>query len=248
MNYRQQLAHNRNEDPVTPDWMLEWNTVKIDKYRYDPTYDYLFDIKYRYIAEADRDYGKGQGSAIYNAVFFCDETKSDKHKLAYNFWLDYKYQDFRRDWKPKDVDGLNYLFITFNFSPAVSISDIKLEMARIVNLAIFDRCKLTWCYEFYTGEGSHPHIHMLVELKHTGTLKVSELKQKVFQKKSLTEIMNINYKLSWAKEYKDRTKKRAVHLAYLSGMKAEEKQDNCERDKQWRIDNQLEEIYIKDKN
>lgn len=246
MNYQQQLSYNRGQEPLDAEWKQEWEVLKIDKYRYDPTYDYLADIRGRYIKELDIECGKGQGLLIFNSIFCDPKSNTDKHKLAYHFWLDYKYKDFRRDWKPKDVDGLNFMWLTFNFSSVCSVSDIVLEITRIVNLAEFAQTKLSWCYEFYTASGSYPHVHMLVELKRTGTIKPSGLEQKIFQKKTLREIMNWNYKLSWAKDYRDRTQKRAVHLAYLDGMKNEKKQEHCLKDEEWRIENHLHKLYIKD--
>lgn len=246
MDYLQQLQANRQQAGLEPNpWLAEWQLLRSTKYVYNPTYDYLSEIRDRYIREYD--YPKGNGILVFNAVFFekYDSPRPDKHLTAYNFWLNYKYQDFRINWKPKDNDGLNFLFITFNFSPKITINDVKLEIDRIINLPIFNDCKLTYCFENYTESGEHPHVHMLVELKRTGSLSFSTIKQKIFQKKSLSEIMNINIKMSWAKDYNDRTQKRAVHLAYLSGNKIEKKQEDCEKDKLWRSVNNLNDLYIR---
>lgn len=246
MNYEQQLLHNRGVEGDVPEWKAEWEALKIGNYKYDPTYDYLAEFRNRYIKEMDNQYGKGEGLLIFNGLFFSDETSTDKHRLAYVYWLDYKYADFRREWSPKEKDGLNYLYITFNFAKYMPVCIVQLEMERIINLSIFKDCKLTYCYEYYTEDGFHPHVHMLVELKRTGHIKPCDLKQKIFQKKGLDTVLNINYKLSWASSYKDRTSKRAVHIAYCNGMKIEKKQENCEKDEKWRQEHNLEKIYIKD--
>lgn len=246
MDYSQQLANNRGIEGNIPEWKAEWESLKIADYKYDPTYDYLADFRNRYIKEMDNQYGKGEGLLIFNGLFFSNETTTDKHRLAYAYWLDYKYNDFRRDWKPRDSDGLNYMWLTFNFNKDMPVGIVVLEISRIINLSILKDCKLSYCYEYYTENGYHPHVHMLVELKRTGTIKPSELEQKIFQKKDLNTVMNWNYKISWAKTFKDRTNKRAVHQAYLNGMKIEKKQDDCAKDDIWRQENNLEKLYIKE--
>lgn len=252
MNYQQQLQQNRlaNGNELSA-LTIEWRLYRDQHYAYDPTFDYFPETFKRLSQELKRD-----GVSNYEAVARATLTDSnttfwrdrDPHYVVYLYYLPYMYQDFKRNWKPRETDGLNYMWLTLNFPPhTVTIPEIQLEILRIVNLPVFKNCTLTYNYEFF-GEGKgHPHIHMLVELNKTGTISISTLKAVIFQKKSLKSIMNLNYKMSWAKEYQDRTEKRAVYKqAYLLGLKTESKMESCEKDKEWRKINNLEELYIKE--
>jgi hypothetical protein len=247
--YTQELENNRLLSSAPPDPCAEeFKLLKINgKYKYDSCYDYAAEVLPSIVADYKRWGIPDPEPAARLTLFEKLNPEISLHRRAYEYWTDMKWREFKKDWKPIEKDGLNYLFITFNFSDKVAVSDVVIETARLINLPLFDQTKLTYCYEYYGTSGQHPHVHMLVELKRTGTINPSKIEQYVFQKKSLREIMNYNYKLSWAKNSKDRCSKRAVHLAYISGMKTEEKQQNSELDKQWRRQNNLEDIYIKDK-
>lgn len=248
MNYQQELHLNRlaaNQE-LTP-MKAEWRVYKEQHLKYDPCYDYYAEVYPWELKAFERDHPEHKANAEPAVLAFLSEPREQPHYFIYSLWLSHKYKHFKRDWKPSSQDeGLNFLHITFNFSNKISVTDVLLEMTSIVNNAIFKNCKLTWTYEYYTNKGEHPHVHMLVELKRTGTISPSTLKQKIFAKQSLKEIMNIKYKLSWAKEYKDRCDKRAVILAYITGNKIEEKSEDVNKDKEWRKINNLEELYIKD--
>lgn len=249
MNYEQQLQANRLEVGITESpMMLEWKIIKEQKYPYDPCYDYAQEVFPRLQADLKRDGFREPETTARSILFAPPEfTNINKHKTAYWYWIDYKYSDYKRNWKPKDTDGLNYMWLTFNFSPDVSIQDIQNEISRIINLPIFKSTTLSYVYEYYTEHGGHPHVHMLVEFNRTGTISISTLKQVIFQKKALKSIMNLSYKMSWSKDYKDRTEKRAVYkLGYLLGKKIESKLLNCEKDKEYRKINNLEQLYIKE--
>lgn len=175
-------------------------------------------------------------------------TSDEIKDKIYMEWLSYKYQNFKRNWKPKGDDGLNYMWITLNYATNMTINDVKLETARIVNLPALARSRITYCYELHTENGGHPHVHMLVELNYTGTVSMSTFLEKVYQKTSLKEKLLVDYKFSWAKDYTKRCNKRSVLLAYLAGDKVSEKMENVNRDKQWRMENNIEELYIKENN
>lgn len=246
--YSEELRRNRELLSVPPSPCYEeFKLLKINgKYKYDECYDYAQDVlpwlvnEYKKLGLTDYEV------CARNTLFEKINPNISLHKRSYQYWTDMKWQEFQKDWKPKDTDGLNFVWLTLNYSDKLSVQDIVIETTRISNLALFKQTKITYCYEFYTEKGSHPHVHMLIEMKTTGTIKPSTLTEKIFQKKSLREVMNINYKLSWASDIKDRTQKRAIHIAYLNGMKIDKKQDYCDLDKQWRIENGLEELYIKD--
>lgn len=247
MNYQQELHQNRlaKNSEMSP-MKIEWRVYKEQHYKYDDCYDYASELIPWEVKQFEMDHPKMKGDAENAIMSYLNEPREQPHYFIYTLWLSHKYKYFAKNWKPKDDDGLNFMHITFNFSDKISVNDVILEMTRIVNLSIFDKCKLTYCYEYYTEKGAHPHVHMLVELKRTGTINPSTMEQKVFQKKSLREVMNYNYKLSWARSGKDRCDKRAVILAYVSGNKIEEKSENTVKDKLWRKQYNLEDLYIKD--
>lgn len=252
MNYEQQLQQNRIEagQDAKP-WLAEWNLLLTTKYAYDPTYDYVGEggtlsrLANEYKREGIYD---DPVVAARNVLTQQPTEKSavNKHKLAWVYWIDYKKKDFIKDWKPKDDEGLNYMHITLNFTDKMPMNEVLVETHRIVNLPILERTKITYSYEYYTDKGNHPHVHMLVELKRTGTISPSSFIDDVFKKKALKEKLNVHYKFSWARDYEKRCDKRAVVLAYVSGNKIEEKMANVEKDKLWRRENNLEDLYIKD--
>lgn len=175
-------------------------------------------------------------------------TSSEMKERVWKEWLSHKYKHFKNNWKPKTDDGLNYMWLTINFAPDVTILDAQLHAAAIFNLKILSRAKITYCYEYNTKEGQHIHIHALVELKHTGTVGFSALKDDVLKAKNRQGKMNLYLKMSWAKKYTDRCDSRAYYIAYLNGHKTEEKLECVDKDKIWRKENNLEELYIKDNN
>lgn len=175
-------------------------------------------------------------------------TPEEMKYRVYNEWLSHKYKHFKNNWKPKSDDGLGYMWLTINFAPDVTVSEAKLHAAAIFNLKVFARSKISYCYEYNTEQGSHIHIHALIELNHTGKVSFSALKDDILKAKSRQGKMNIYLKMSWAKKYADRCDNRIKYNAYLSGNKTEEKLDNIEKDKIWRKENNLEEIYIKENN
>lgn len=254
MDYDRQLEQNRLAAGLTPQpWQAEWQVLLSSKYAYDPTYDYVGEGGT--LARLTNEY-KRQGIhddpvvAARNVLISqpTQESNVNKHKLAWVYWIDYKKKDFIKDWKPRDDQGLNYMWLTFNFKDDTPILIVLQDMARIINLPIFSRCTLTYCYEYYGEAGTHPHVHMLVELKRTGTIPFSSIEDKVFQMKKLREYLNIKYKFSWAKDFEKRCQKRAVIHAYLDGDKIDKKVTNSLKDKLWRQENNLEDKYIKDNN
>lgn len=254
MNYDDRLKFNREQQGLTAEpWRVEWNILKeTDDYKYNPTYDYLFEggVLDRVINEYKRD-SRFTEPELAARGLFTEVNSNDKHKLAYIYWLDYKKDDFKKKWKPNSVSqGLSYLWLTWNFKPDASLAEVKSQINRIVNHSIFSKCKLTYNFEYYTGSGTHPHVHMLVELQRTGNINPADIKDKIFSKE-LKKIMSVdafNYLYSWAtgKYIEKRCKSKEIYLAYLSGNKKESKDENCDKDKEWRQLNNLENLYIKE--
>lgn len=218
---------------------------------YDPDYDYLPET-YPYMIRFFKQCNPRSDDvelAVRNTLWETPPKDGDYHKRVYNWWLGYKREQFLKTWKPRDNDGLNYLFITLNYASDLPISQVSDETNRIINLPIFSNCKITYCFEYYTDNGCHPHVHMLVELKRTGTLSMSVILDKIYQKKTLKPILKVDIKMSWAAQINKRAQKRAVCLAYVTGQKIDGKQENVEKDKQWRqINNIFQDTYIKDNN
>lgn len=254
MNYDDRLKFNREQQgEVEEPWRVQWNILKeTDEYKYDPTYDYLHEggVLKRTINVYKRD-DYADPELVARSVFLTTSGVVDKHKLAYVYWLDYAAADFKKDWKPNKVsEGLAYLWLTWNFKSDASLADVKFQIDRIVNHSIFSKCKITYTFEFYTDKGSHPHVHMLVELKRTGNINPSDIKDKIFSKelKKIITVEGFNYLYSWAtgKYIEKRCKSKEIYFAYLSGNKKENKNENCDKDKEWRQLNNLENLYIKD--
>lgn len=250
----------------------EWEAYKQSNYKYDPCYNYFTEAYAAACAENKRQIDRID-DAEFACLFkermfsykvhttpcncsnqlFCDNRRpltSEEIKMrVYKEWLSYKYKDFKKNWKPAKNDGLNYLWLTFNFKDTTSVEVVKRDITRIVNHKIFDKCKLTYCYEYYTSEGSHPHVHMLVELRRTGTIAPSDLKDDIINKvKGLNKYLSITYYYSWAtgKQIEKRCKSRDIYNAYIDGNKKLLKNNNCDKDKEWRLLNQLEDKYIKE--
>lgn len=247
----------------------EWEIYKSTHYKYDPTYNYFSDAlalglkENKYLPDKldEQDYialfnERMFHTRLHNPTckcgypIFCDKWVTPdmeyiKHKI-YMEYLSFKYKQFKRDWKPKDNEGLGYMFITLNYAPSYPIREVVLDTTRIVNLSILKQSKIMYCYEYNTGQGAHPHVHMLVELQRTGTVALSSFMDDVYKKQGLKENLKIDYKFSWAKDYKKRCRNRAICQAYILGNKIEEKVENVENDRLWRTNNNLEEYYIKD--
>lgn len=175
-------------------------------------------------------------------------TSDEIKNRVYDDYIYHMYKKFKKNWKPKQDDGLGYMWLTINFAPSVTIHDAQIHASAIFNLKIFARSKITYCYEFHGSGKGHIHIHALVELKHTGRIGFSALKDDILKAKSRQGKLNIYLKMSWAKKYEDRTDNRAVYNAYMEGNKVEDKLENIELDKIWRKENNLQELYIKDNN
>lgn len=233
----------------------EWHQKILDDpdYQFQENRNYVEDIIKQEIKK-DKHCAKPEGEVFVRSwvietllgkKLLYDNNPEQQQKRAYKWWIDNEYFEFRRTWKPnKKLDELNFLWVTLNFEPTGDIVNCDLEVRRVTKLAIFKRCKITWAWEYYTAEGEHPHVHMLIELQRTGTIPFSEIVEKInANKKSRFAAYNEKVKFSWAREAKMRCWSRAVCIAYLHGQKIDAKVSSCEKDKQWRAAVGLEEIY-----
>lgn len=256
------------------DIQTEWAAYKAEHFKYDPTHNYfaealslaLKDNKYSENSLDEKDYVVMFKERMFNVrrhaedclcgnpkhlTYFCDNWRDltpdeIKHRV-YNEFIALQYKRFKRKWTPKDTDsGLKYMFITLNYSNDLSLNQIMVETSRIINLPIISPSKVTYCYERFTKEGEHTHVHMLVELNKTGTVAMSKFLDDVYKKKSLKSLLKVDYKFSWAKDFNKRCQSRAVCLAYIMGNKIDEKMENVGKDLEFRQNNNLEPFYIKE--
>lgn len=254
---------NNNETPVN----REWSIYKTAHYPYDEHVNYydrvMVDEKAAY-KRGDYDYGGRQMEVTAFDAFmkhhyfgqqeYGDGTVSkslspkEVNKKCYDNWIMFRKKQFVKDWKPVTYDqGLNYYWITLNFKPETSISKVKPLVDKFCNLSIFENSCIRYCYEYYTKTGHHPHVHMLVELSRTGTIKPSDVVQKAFQISGWKSVMGnpeqIDIKFSKGKD-KKRARPRAELDAYLAGKKGNKKKSNCALDKAFRLANSLENLYV----
>lgn len=249
--YQKELETNINTYGLPENQMVdEWKLLKETKYKYDPTYNYAPEALRHLTAFYKRE-GNLQYELVAKMALF-DTNIPDKslHKTSYTYWLDAKWLEFKRDYNPeKKHDGLNYLWLTFNFKDDTPIEKVKKDMERIVNHSIFSKCRLTYCYEYYTQQGHHPHVHMLVEMQRTGTIAPSDIQDNLITKvKGLNKYLTITWYYSWAtgKNIGKRCKSRDIYNAYCLGNKKVLKNENSAQDREWRLTNNLEDLYIKE--
>lgn len=256
-SYQEQLRQNRLksgklDSEILSPAVLAWRIERSKEiYQYDSCYDYLSEIKEYYINEheQERKVNKCQctGYELFAETFINRgiNCTTNIHKLAHTYWLSMHYNKFLKNYKQPTMMGLKHLWITFNFSDKLLVPEVVLEMERILGLALWRDTTLTYCYEYNTGEDkSHPHVHMLIQLKRTGTIKKTEIIEKVFQKKGLDKKLNLNIKFSWATDFAWKCNTVEYHLAYLNGKKIDDKIENCDVDKLWRQQNNLENVYV----
>lgn len=234
----------------------DWELYKQTNMQYDPAINY-FNLVVENEIQFDKYSKQPQGETfvrqwLHGSLRDCYEElkKSDEYvkQKFYKWYVANEYDKFRRNWKPNDTkdEGLNFLWVTFNFKSDTDLNVIKVDMSRILSLAIFDNTKITYCYEYHTEQGTHPHVHALIELNRTGTIPMSKIEQDIFKDKKLRDRLSLCIRFSWAKKFDLRCQKRAICQAYLNGNKIDEKKENVENDKTWRKENNLEELYIKE--
>lgn len=220
------------------------------KYVYDPAFDYLPELieMEKIISKRQMNWDAEHTRQVIINMYFDEHqekyTMEQKHLRIYNHFISCKWQEFRRNYKPSNEDdGLNYMFITLNFEPHVSVNVMKMETERFVKLAIFKNCTYKYVYEYHTKGQNHPHTHILMEMKNTGTISLTTILQKAYQRQGVEDIMKIDYLFSWAKKYDKKCRKRSEINAYILGNKTDRKIENVENDKIWRIENNLNEFY-----
>lgn len=249
----------------------EWEVYKLSNFKYDPTYNYYEpalefalrenkispnrvpdeDVRSLYQARFFERKKHRESCCCDGPVIFCDNRRdltADEIKYCiYQDYLSYQYKYFKKNWKPVVKDeGLKYMMITLNYADDLSINEVVLETARILNLPILKPSTITYTYEMFGSKGTHPHVHALVELKRTGTVAMSSFLDDVYKKKALKGKLHVDFQFSWAKEFRKRCRSRAECRAYCTGHKAPEKMKYVEKDKLWKKENNLEEFYIKD--
>jgi len=248
-DYLSQQGSADTVDPARAAWLIE--KLKAE-YIYDPKRDYLPEFYQMEHQEYKKQKGESYESIeqTWQAIFFSSSNLSKGmpyvHKFIFHFWSVHKSQQFRRNWKPSnDVGkGLGYMFITLNFKSGVDVHIAVQNIQRITSLPIFKCCSIKYVIEKYTTAGEHIHCHMFVELKRAGTISMSLIEQKIFQLSKLKEILRVDYKFSWARDYDKRCQSRDICNAYITGNKIPKKMEHVELDRLFRRENNLEELYV----
>lgn len=245
-------ANYVSNDVVRSQWTIKLSTDQ--DLVYDRTRDYLQEVCQMAAKEEKRngnlDRDVDWHRNFFKSMYFDNPKYTPQYiheSLHKNWFLVHKYEQFKKELLNKNNqkdDGLYYLWLTFNFSPTISVARMVSEIDLIKNHRMFDKCKLTYCYEYYTENGFHPHCHMLVELNRTGTLPGATVNQNVMKVTSRKGILAIDYKMKDATKYEKRAQPRSHYHAYLSGNKIEDKQKSVEKDKVWRNENNLEPVYV----
>lgn len=133
------------------------------------------------------------------------------------------------------ISSTEKYFLTFNFS------DDNFEIERIMPAfsRLMDKSyivKLEAVFEYFGSKSNHPHIHMIVEVK--GKDKTFGRFKKLIRQTQL-------YKLLSADNFFDIKKFGSHHEDYVDGNKKDAKMENVEKDKIWRQQYKLDDIYIK---
>lgn len=270
MNSQQQFYEwfNQSNNELDAAWEQKKNT----DYKYDRYYDYYKECEqyennlykkgqYSQNGRLDNDtylafqlmlkqiyFGINENAAGENFKPMPDfaETHFKRH---YKNWLYFKYTEFKKDYllSRKTNTGLPYYWITLNFNKDAPVDMVMYHVKRFVTFNILRNCIISYCIEYFTDTGGHPHAHILIEMNRTGLLKPSQLKQLFFQDKSIKKYMSnetgFDYKYSRGKDEK-RARPREELKLYLNGCKKEKKEENCEKDKEWRLEHNIENIYV----
>lgn len=270
MNSQQQFYEWFNE--TNDDLNTAWEQKKNTDYKYDRHYDYYKDCeqyennlykqgKYSQNGRLDNDTYLAFQCMLKQIYFGINENASgvnfkpipdfaETHfKRHYKNWLFFKYQEFKKEYQlsRKTNSGLPYYWFTLNFADDTPVDIVMYHVKRFVTFKELRNCIMTYNFEFYTEKGGHPHAHILVEVHRTGLLKPGQLQQLFFQDSSVKKYMRneaaFDYKYSRGKDDK-RARPREELKLYLNGCKKEKKEENCEKDKEWRLEHNIENIYV----
>lgn len=126
-----------------------------------------------------------------------------------------------------------YYFITINYpADLLGLHRIK-EITTNIN-------KLEWIktieyvYEYHTKGGGHPHCHMLITTEEK--MPKSRIIDKIFAVKNIKKLIPGKQSIDVADNY---NKTIQVYRDYIDGHKRESKTENCQKDAEWRIQNNL---------
>ena len=134
-------------------------------------------------------------------------------------------------------DGGDNFFVTFNFSDQLFNAQQVIQATN----RLFEKSWVVSSYavfEYNTAQGCHPHCHMRLEVDKYN--KKGKLLEKMVQS-SLA-------KFTGGKNFIDVKPFMPIHNDYLKFDKALEKQEYLEKDKLWRIENNIPEYLEKIKS
>lgn len=229
---------------------------------YNPDYDYLTEYliwlnddkqrNYRprwYLTQITENWATYKSYIEY--LFLSPQALSDevdKNKLAYLYYKDdvkEKNPFLKKDINKKamelfgiQVDNSKSFLVTFNYPPDLEYfiknkNKILNSLQQLFNLKWIDSAKAT--FEYYCKDGNHPHIHILIKTSHSKNKMISKFKEKILRTPLAKTLTAPNYcDIRYANSNTDN---------YVEGNKQLKKMENCEKDKLFRKQYNLEEIY-----
>ncbi len=127
------------------------------------------------------------------------------------------------------------MLITISFDKALDDDHVVPEMEKFIRM--FKESDYKWCenaiysLEFYSKEGWNPHIHIVTDKNGSASQIAQAIKRSPGYKKS--QVYNVNVKVGTDK----------FHVDYVKGLKKDEKQENCEKDEEFRKIKKLLSYY-----
>jgi hypothetical protein len=126
-----------------------------------------------------------------------------------------------------------YFFVTINYpKECEEYEQMKQIVTNINNLDWIE--SIEYVFEYHTKSGGHPHCHMLITTKEK--MPPSKVLDKIFIVKGLRKLIPGKQSVDLAK---NRDKTLQHYRDYINGAKTESKTENCFKDQEWRIKNNL---------
>lgn len=124
-------------------------------------------------------------------------------------------------------------FVTLNFNHQTW--SIKKCLDLLNRILSFDWIESAKCaFELHRANGDHPHIHMLIESKECKSKVLEKIWATAGIKKIMLKKSFIDYKIGLP-----------CHQKYIVGDKQESKMPYVEKDRLWRKENNIQELYEK---
>lgn len=221
--------------------MDETNCLSLYMNRYDPEFNYI-DLLDEIWYDPRKPDLKGANS---QALSKTKLTFEEKNRACFILIITHNLAKQKEEKQKNDlksfteaVNGLpsRIWFVTVNFKSDIKISDFKKWIERFLNKSIV--LSLKGVFEIHKKTaGLHPHFHMVIEMNYKKSKVIQYISESAFLKKLLKADNYID-----VKEFKD------YHLDYISGKKKDDKMEFVEKDREFRKNNDIPQIYVKHKN